>query len=184
MPHYQSPHSQRTARSVVPPAAPYSHYPGLAPLPLEGVAEDALKAEASALVPYNPQVSGPLAPLGGEVASAAAKSGGLLGSLGNLGNLGEIKGFIDRMGGLDGILETVGKVQKVMQTVQQFAPMAKMFTAFLPGAAAKLQGDATATEEASYYKPSRRKRSSGRRTSGKKSSSKSGSRKKSIKRRR
>ncbi|WP_044477205.1 hypothetical protein [Paenibacillus antibioticophila] len=180
MPHYQSPHPQRTTRSATPPAYPYSQYPGLAPL--EGAAEEVLQAEASSLVPYSPQAGGALAPLGGGAADAATKSGGLLGSLGNLGNLGDIKGIIDRMGGLDGILETVGKVQKMMQTVQQFAPMAKMFTAFLPGAAAKLQAGATAADKVSYYKPPRRRRN-GRRTN-KRSGSGSGSRRKNVKRRR
>lgn len=167
------PQNYDSRQGPVPPFHPYAHYyPGVNPYEI--------KAEASSLVPYSPPSPAPTQ----VPATTTPKAGGGL----SLPSLGDLKGIVDRMGGIDGILSTMGQVQKVMQTVQQFAPMAKLFTAFLPGGKGKSGGGRTGRKE--VYRPRRRKSTSrkknGSRTgtnrSGKRSStSKSG---KSSKRRR
>ena len=136
MPHYNTPY-----RGATPPSYPSGQYPGINH-PDVGLE---MKAQASSITPYSPQVYGSsFTPPSS--APNAGKSGGF-----SMPNINDIKGFIERMGGVEGIIATMGKVQKVMQTVQQFAPMAKMLTGLLPGGSKGSSSD----DESDYseYKP-------------------------------
>jgi hypothetical protein len=141
MPHYNTPY-----RGATPPSYPSGQYPGINQ-PDVGLE---MKAQASSITPYSPQVYGSSFTPQSSVPNAG-KSGGF-----SMPKINDIKGFIERMGGVEGIIATMGKVQKVMQTVQQFAPMAKILTGLLPGGSKSSAADDDS--DYSEYKPRRRRK--------------------------
>lgn len=142
MPHYNTPY-----RGATPSSYPSGQYPGINQ-PDVGLE---MKAHASSITPYSPQVYGSSFTPPNSTPNAG-KSGGF-----SMPNINDIKGFIERMGGVEGIIATMGKVQKVMQTVQQFAPMAKMLSGLLPGGS---KGGSATDDDTDYseYKPRRRRK--------------------------